>query len=431
MFCNCKKGSIIELINHFKGERRMANYVRQHFIPQFILRNYGVDFDKEGNHLIYVYSNYEFEIDKKRVADSYMVNNLYDSNQFEDIKKLEKDLGDYLEKYVSPVVTKLINCGNEFIINREELKLIKKYLLIQLYRTEVNMTYYLSQNVKNIEISSSSIKKGESKLDFWKREMYTILHTKWDDLLKPDFHLHGVRHFAREIQQGHLCFVQTKDEFVMNDLGKVSELIPVEIPEENIEGYRKAAEFLSKVDLPQAKEIFEFELKNKTSKLETFSFYPISPKVAIMVARKHNLGPGFVNFYENAITFSQDKFTPPLNRYKNKEVYEVNRQILELQKSKYPQEAFEKAHELYLKRETLFEADDEYVYSVRVLSNDETLRINVFLLNEARKYITFRNPKMIEESIKSYNYLYNTSFGNIKNNYNGLLGLMKGLDRIE
>lgn len=405
----------------------MAHYVRQHFIPQFVLRNFGVDVDNENNQMIYVYSNYEFQINKKRVADSYMVENLYDSDQFEDIKKLEKDLGGYLERNVAPIIEKLIKCGDEFVINREELKLIKKYLLIQLYRTEVNMTYYLNQNVKSIEISSSSIKQGETKLDFWKREMYTILHTKWDDLLKPGFPLHGVRHFAMEIQQGHLCFLQTKEEFIMNDLGKVSELIPVEIPPENVQGYRKAAEFLSEVDLPQAKEILEYELKNKTSKLETFSFYPISPKVSIMVARKQNLGRSFVNFYENAITFSQDKFAPPSNRYKNKGVYEVNRQILELQNSKNPQESFEKAHKLFLKRETLFEKDDEYVYKVKMLSDDETLRINVFLLNEARKYITFKSPKLVEKSIRNYNYLYNTPFGNIKNNYNGLLGLINSL----
>jgi hypothetical protein len=406
----------------------MAHYVRQHFIPQFILRNYGVDTDKDNNDQIYVYSNYEFKIDRKIVADSYMVENLYDSNQFDDIKKLEKDLGEYLEKIIAPVFKKLSNSNNEFVINRDELKLIKKYLLIQLYRTEVNMTYYLNQNVKSVELSSSSIKQGESKLDFWKREMFTILHTKWDDLLKSDFPLHGVRHFAMEIQQGHLCFVQTKDEFIMNDLGKVSELIPVVIPEDKVDGYRKAAEFLSQVDLPQAKEIFEYELKNKTSKLETFSFYPVSPIIAVILARKHNIGPSHINFYENSLAFSIDKFGPPFNRYRNNEVYEVNRQILELQKSSNTSEAFKKANELYVKRESLFDVDDEYVYSIRTLSKDETIRINVMILNETRKYVTFKTPNKVVESIKSYNYLYNTNFGNIKNNFNGMLGLLKSLE---
>lgn len=406
----------------------MAQYVRQHFIPQFILRNYGVDVDEEKNDLIYVYSNYEFIVEKKRVADSYIVENLYDSNQFEDIKKLEKDLGDYLEKIVAPVFKKLIECRDKFIINREELKLIKKYLLIQLYRTEVNMTYYLSQNVKGIEISSSSINKGESKLDFWKREMHTILHTEWDDLLKPNFPLHGVKHFAMEINQGHLCFVQTTDEFLMNDLGKVSELIPVEIPEDKVEGFRKTAEFISKEDFPQALEIFEYELKNKTSKLETFSFYPVSPTVAVILARKHNLGPSWMNFYENSLTFSIDKFSPPFNRYKNKEVYELNQQIFSLQKNKDVTEAFKKASELYMKRETLFEIDDEYEYSVKLLSKEETIRINVMILNEARKYITFKSTSNVEETIKNYNYLYNSSFGNIKNNFSGLIGLIGSLN---
>ena len=148
-----------------------------------------------------------------------------------------------------------------------------------------------------------------------------------------------------------------------------------------------------------------------------------------MLARKHNLGPSLINFYENSITFSIDKFGPPINRYKNREVYDINRQIFELQKSSNPSEAFKKANELYLKRESLFEVDDEYVYSVRQLSIDENIRINVMILNEARKYITFKTPGKVMESFKSYNYLYNTNFGNIKNNFNGMLGLLSSLNK--
>lgn len=401
----------------------MAKYVRQHFIPQFILKNFCLEKEKDKEELIYVYSNYELRIDKKRVIDAYMVKNLYDSTQFEDIKKLEKDLGIYLESKVASVINKLIKCENKFIINRNELKLIKKYLLIQLYRTEVNMTYYLNQNVKKVELSSSSIQKGESKLDFWKREIYTILHTSWDDLLKKDFPLHGVRHFALEIQQGHLCFFKTNDEFILNDLGKVSELIPVEIPSDKVEEFRKSAEFLSQIDLPQAKEIFEYELKNKTSKLETFSFYPVSPNFAIILARKYNLGISYINFYENSLIFSNEKFAPPINEYKNKEIYEINKKIINIKNNSDKIEVMKNIEQLYSIREKLFDIDDKYVYIIKNLSKEETISINLMLLNEARKFITFKTPCMIVDSVKKYNFLYNSSYGNIKNNFNGMLSL--------
>ena len=50
------------------------------------------------------------------------------------------------------------------------------------------------------------------------------------------------------------------------------------------------------------------------------------------------------------------------------------------------------------------------------------------ILNEARKYITFKSTSNVEETIKNYNYLYNSSFGNIKNNFSGLIGLIGSLN---
>lgn len=407
----------------------MASHVRQHFIPKFVLRNFCREKDKLDNDILYVFNNFTFEIERQRTSDAYMIKNLYDSNQFEDVKQLEIDLGNYLEQKVKPLFERLLLSKDKYEINRDELKLIKKYLLIQIYRSETNMTYYLSQNIKGkIELSEASLKPGEDKLDFWKREMYTIIHNKWDYLISMKCDIESIRLFASEINQGHLCFFGTnEEEFIINDLGKVSEMIPVEIKKEFEKQYIDTAASLSKSFLSKAREIAEYEIKNKTSKLETFMFFPISPNFSIVIARKHNIGFGEIKHYENSMTLHKMRFLPPLNEYINKEVYEINNEILNLQSGSMNKEVASQLMNLFKKRSDYFADEDKYIYKIQCLSSDETIRINTMTLNESRKQFSFKNPLNICKSIRAYNMMYNDSISNIKNNFNGLEGLLSSM----
>lgn len=411
----------------------MKTHVRQHFIPKLILNNFCREINIENDNILYIFNNFSFEIERVRVSDAYIVENLYDSNQFLDIKQLEKDLGTYLETKIAPLFKMLLESDYEFIINRDELKLIKKYLLIQIYRSETNMTYYLQQNTNGkIVLSDKSKNPKESSLDFWKREMYTIIHNEWDYLVSTECEIETIRHFTSEINQSHLCFYKTKnEEFIINDLGKVSEMLPMEIPKEFHKHYLKAAKLISKTRLSKALEIAEYELKNKTTKLETFMFFPVSPIFGITVARKHNFGLVETNHYENSITLNRNRFLPPRNMYINKEVYDVNKKILALRNDKPTPELYHSLNLLYKQKQDLLVSDDKFIYTIQSLNKYEVIRLNCLVLNESRKFISFKNPLSICESIKSYNIMYNESVGNIKNNYNGLVGLLKNLKKVE
>lgn len=342
-------------------------YVRHHFIPQFILRNFSKEKDSDGDELINVYNNFTIEVDKIKISNAYMVRNLYESTQFEDIRQLEMDFGKYLENKVAPIIKRLVNSNKEFVINRTELKLIKKYLLITIYRTETNMSYYLRQNINGKpELSDLLIREGESKLDFWKREMYTIVHKDWDFLSNEKCDIESVRLFASEINQSHLCIFESEnEEFIMNDLGKVSELILFQITKENEKYLRQAANFISKnyINKPnKAKELFANVLDNKTMKFETFMFFPVSPKKAIVVAKKSNNGGFELRHYEKSITLNSRRFSPPTNEYVNSEVYLIKKQIQENAMKVNENNNYIK---VLKKLNSLYDSEDKFIYSIQ------------------------------------------------------------------
>lgn len=396
-------------------------YVRHHFIPQFLLKNYSKEKDDDGDELINVYNNFTLEVDKKKVSNAYMVKNLYDSTQFKDIKQLEKDFGKYIENRVAPILKKLIQSDNEFIINREELKLLKKYLLITIYRSEANMTYYLSQNIKDkMELSNLSIRQNESKLDFWKREMYTIVHNDWDYLSSDECDIDSVHLFSSDMNQSHLCVFETNnEEFLINDLGRVSELIPFQINKDEEKYFTQVAEYLFLKKLTKTQ--IDNMLRNKNKKLETFMFFPISPNKAIVVAKKSRFGKFEERHYEKSITLHSNRFLPPRNEYINNEVYSIKNKIQENYKN-LDEDNYIK---LLQRLNDEYDDNDKFIYSIQQLNVNEVIKINCLMLNESKKCFSFKNSSNIRKSIRAYNDMFRVNISNIKNNFLGYESVIK------
>ncbi|MCL2522488.1 MAG: hypothetical protein FWE36_06480 [Erysipelotrichales bacterium] len=64
------------------------------------------------------------------------------------------------------LVDRLLKNLNEVNITRRELVIIKKYMLIQIFRSVNNMRGYTNPPKEKTELSNYNIKEGESKLDF-------------------------------------------------------------------------------------------------------------------------------------------------------------------------------------------------------------------------------------------------------------------------
>ena len=86
----------------------------------------------------------------------------------EEIKKLEKDLKIKIEEPFYKILDRLVNEEYDtFIITREELEMIKKFLLIQQYRNLKNSFGYSENFNKDGVLSRYNIKDDESLLDFF------------------------------------------------------------------------------------------------------------------------------------------------------------------------------------------------------------------------------------------------------------------------
>ncbi len=120
-------------------EDNMA-YKVNHYIPQFVLRNFSDDNDNK----IKVLDLINFNAEQKNVKKAFSQNNFYDliEDLSEDPKKLEKLFGEKIESKMGLIIKKVNDSSESFELSRDELEVIKKYITIQRYRNPINQSYY-------------------------------------------------------------------------------------------------------------------------------------------------------------------------------------------------------------------------------------------------------------------------------------------------
>ena len=167
----------------------MAEYERNHYIPNKVVKNFATK-EENGKYKINIIDLQKQAIIKRNSESAFYEKNLYDVKN-EDVKKLEKDLKTKIEEPFYKILYRLVNEEYDtFIITREELEIIKKFLLIQQYRNLKNSFGYCENFNKDGVLSRYNIKDDESLLDFWKREIQAILDNSLEDLvLKNDLEI--------------------------------------------------------------------------------------------------------------------------------------------------------------------------------------------------------------------------------------------------
>jgi len=177
---------------------------------------------------------------------------------------------------MAKLLNRICDARGEVVFTRDELSIIKKYFLLQRYRTPKNKRNYTDSFEGKFELSQYNIKEGESEEDFWKREMLTILDSPWTDLLKSD--MLGVRKHALEVNASFIMILRTQGEFCINDIGYVTERIPVRISKEKKHEYiLRAKEIGQKLyGKDNFDEVARSEIENQSSYFDNFEFYPIA-----------------------------------------------------------------------------------------------------------------------------------------------------------
>lgn len=379
----------------------MSEYERHHYVQKALLKNFAIQ-DSNGKYKINVIDLKKNSVELRNIERAFYAKNIYDV-QGEDEKKLEKDLGSKIEAPFCEVMKKILSQNDKIIINRKELLIIKKYMLIQIYRNLKNSLCYSEKYVNKLNgingVSRYNINEEESQMDFWKREIQTILDMEWDDLIsKCD--MVGVKRNAIQLNQNFLMFFKTNNEFLINDVGFTLERMPVNISMSKEEYVNFAQQYGRDVfGVSDFGEIAKKEFEADAGYLDNFVWFSISPNLAIVsvnvVWKQLFIHPELfevLNILPSPILINH--FSLPENIYVN-EVLIYDQKTLD--KYKNPR--------------------DKYIYNINELNAYETNYINLLFLNEALRYIGYYSSKEIILSIKTYNNLKRLGHGNMKNDY--------------
>lgn len=146
----------------------MTKYKRQHYIPQFILKNFCFDTKNNLNYYDYITG----DITIKNIKDVFMEDYLYNFNiDNNDKLRIEKDFAKF-ESEVSKIFKKFTS-DKEIIITNQEYDCLLVFLALLGFR---------SKNVKDKYVESKNIlfhlRENETMVDFWKRNLSYLVNCR-------------------------------------------------------------------------------------------------------------------------------------------------------------------------------------------------------------------------------------------------------------
>lgn len=382
---------------------------KNHYIQNRLLKNFAVKAEN-GNYKICVLDLIKFRVNYRNTDNAFYENNLYDIHSGEDIKELEKKFNDLIERPMVKLLQRICNARETVSFTRTELNIVKKYFLLQHYRTPRNKMSYTNPKKYAFELSQYNLQEGESKEDFWKREMLTILEHDMSELVQSD--MIGVRKHAISANSCFMMIIRTNNEFCINDIGYVTERIPVQIPKEKEIEYIRSAKEIGKelYGKDNFDEIARREIENKSSYFDNYVLHPISSNCALlMVSPEWKYVPLFPNLLDELQIFSPillKYLVFPQNVYVN---WDKMKGVEQTDIPKY------------------FTQDDKFIYQIQTIDECETIYLNHLIMNEAFCYIGCKTPNKLIPSIRKYNELRAAGQQNMHHDFNGYVELLSKL----
>ena len=382
-------------------------YDHNHYIPMFLLKGFATETANKKLKIQYVNTK-DNVLEFRNIYSTFWKSRLYDINS-EDPKVLEKLFSTVIENPVSAIIKRICSSKeSHFSISRNELDILKKYILIQNYRNPSNyQAYENASSMDKFTFSSQFKTENESDTDYWKREMRYILDHEWDDIVKQT-EMPGVQRATKPIYQGYLTFFSTDDEFFLSDVPVFTERIPMTIPKEKEEEFIKIAIETSKnsgLSPTQVEENARREIKEKTSYFDNFSFMVIAPKLAVAVVdvawkMKHLFGYIGTNLNSPILNNPKNIYLPK-NHFQNSEKI-IDSETLQKYKDQ----------------------NDKYEFEIIKLTRMETDHVMLLSLNETNTFIAYKNSESIIRQINLYNHAKASGTPNVKNDYSKTLELI-------
>ena len=234
---------------------------------------------------------------------------------------------------------------------------------------------------------------------------------EWIDILKKK-PLFSVTVQANEIKNNYFGIFYSDEEFVISDIGLVSErnYITKEYIDKDLlmKGFNKLEEEFG------AKKTQDINISDlmKEPYLDNFVILPVSPKIALVSISpfwKAGLYKKFLKVFKIRTGMKREYLLQPKNIYVNREKMDV------LGKSEYNN------------IEKLLDMNDQFIYKINYLNTDESILLNTLMMNESMKYVGLRTPEKVLKSFVRY-VSDNDSFycvSNKKRLYNGFPGLIR------
>lgn len=147
--------------------------------------------------------------------------NLYTDEIEELFRMIEKDFVD--------VMMKILSSKKGCTISRLEFNTIKKYFLLQRYRTPSSLKTIEDINERHKEkddrpLFTEEQKPNETDYEYWLRILELVLRTSWEEL--PDCSHSVVRSEVRTLNRMHPLFVETRSGLILPDSGVGHEDVP-------------------------------------------------------------------------------------------------------------------------------------------------------------------------------------------------------------
>lgn len=322
-------------------------------------------------------------------------------------KKIESQFGNLF-------ANKLIKCDEEIALTRDELRLIKKFLLISVIRSYGNEEFlqkerrfyddvkeYSIKNAAMLGLNADEIKNkpaqkpfeekvidNETLFDYWMRTLNVILDTDGtpEGILKHPDKTYPAYRWAEVINNGYVAFWDSnfdRDEFIITDVGMTSE---------NEKGWNgttvhnvKKTNFLLELLKNEKDERLEMllmkEIHFHRNFTENFMMFPISAKRMIV-----EIDPFFKFrfFYKN---YYQMPELSTLTEIPNEELFSPNTVEYILPQS-----------ELTLN----YHKDDKYIYKIKKLSSKETRYCNELFFDRINTWVGFSSLNKVVGSIFGY-----------------------------
>ena len=387
--------------------------MNNHYVPQLTLRQFG--------ERICTYNIHTKELrENVRTERAFCQKDFYSD-------EVEEKLNRRVESQFGSLFSNKLNKANDSLaLNREELRLIKKFLVISVIRSfgneelmqnerkfydnlrEYAFNAALSRglNVSEAKKDSQSsdfdppfqelVISGETDFDYWMRTIEVVLDSDGtpEDILKHPKKTYPAHRWAKVINNGYLAFWDSefeRNEFMITDIGMTSE---------NEKGWngvtvhnRKKTDFLASLLLQEHDQAMQNEIAKclimHSCFSENFMMFPISARRMIV-----EIDP----FYKFRQAYSGRYSMPSLSSLTEL----VNENLY------YPNEA----EYVLPQTETapVYHKDDRYLYQIKKLTARETQYCNALFMDRIDTYCGFSSLNKAVRSIIRYKRLNEPPF---------------------